>query len=612
MPRYPFQPDILDALPEELCELFRSLELTLLEEICSRLKIADQLNEVTVQDIRALRAHGIDLEEIKAAIAEATGTGADKLEALLDDVVERNQTYYTSVIDLAQVTAPQRLVDEAAVAAIRRQTLSAYRNITGSMGFLVVRGGRLTLLPPAQAYQWALDSAELQIQSGAISYTQTIGGAVKQLAERGVCVAYDESGNTRPNRVAYESGHIDHLDVAVRRAVMTGVNQLNQQYREQSMDYLETDLVEVTAHSGARDTDGPNGWENHKRWQGKVYRWSAKPKTAKGVYPDFAKTCGYGSVTGIGGANCRHSWWPFVEGVSERACTDGDLAAIDPEPFRYEGRTYTAYQATQKQREIERTVRKLERAKAAYAAAGLTDQADAASIRLGRLKKEYRRFSRAAGLKEQRERMRVLYQNGPSARNTAKILEKRTRSGIIKAVGPKEVPDVGKKSRSVPKDVTAEYLRSATPGSHLVKDLRAYTVGGTTYTVDGRRVVLDHSPHEKEVAELLERTLGGEIFMVPRVNAPQGVSTPDYLIRGKGYDLKTIGRDAGPKTIWNRVKKAKRQAHNFIIDVTEAKHLTDETISKQLEKIFQDDETLFVDEIILIRDGMIAKIVKRV
>jgi len=416
MPRYPFTPELLDALPEELCELFRGLEVRLLEEICSRLKIADQLNEVKVQDIRALRAHGIDLEDIKAAIAEATGTGADKLEALLDDVVERNQAYYTSVIDLAQVTAPERLVNEADIAAIRRQTWGAYKNITGSMGFLVVQAGRLTMLPPAQAYQWALDSAELQIQSGAISYTQAIGGAVKQLAERGMCVAYDESGNVLPNRVAYESGHIDHLDVAVRRAVMTGVNQLNQQYREQSMDCLETDLVEVTAHSGARDTDGPNGWENHAAWQGKVYRWSAKPKTSKGVYPDFAKTCGYGSVTGIGGANCSHSWWPFVEGVSERAYTDGDLAAIDPEPFRYEGRTYTAYQATQKQREIERTVRKLERTKTAYTAAGLTGQADAASIRLGRLKKEYRKFSRAAGLKEQRERMRVLDRSGAASR----------------------------------------------------------------------------------------------------------------------------------------------------------------------------------------------------
>lgn len=273
MPRYPFTPELLDALPEELCELFRGLELQLLEEICSRLKIADQLNEVTVQDIRALRAHGIDLEDIKAAIAEATGTGADKLEALLDDVVERNQAYYTSVIDLAQVTAPERLVNEADIAAIRRQTWGAYKNITGSMGFLVVQAGRLTMLPPARAYQWALDSAELQIQSGAISYNQAIAGQIKQLADRGLCVALDKNGNPVKNVVKYEKGGIQQLDVCVRRAVMTGVNQLNQKYREQSMDYLETDLVEVTAHLGARNKDGPNGWENHAKWQGKVYRW---------------------------------------------------------------------------------------------------------------------------------------------------------------------------------------------------------------------------------------------------------------------------------------------------------------------------------------------------
>ena len=68
MPRYPFQPDILDALPEQLAELFRGLEITLLEEICSRLKIADDLNQVTVEDIRALRALGIPLREIEQAI----------------------------------------------------------------------------------------------------------------------------------------------------------------------------------------------------------------------------------------------------------------------------------------------------------------------------------------------------------------------------------------------------------------------------------------------------------------------------------------------------------------------------------------------------------------
>ena len=261
MPRYPFSPEILDALPEELCELFRGLELTLLEEICSRLKIAGQLNEVTVQDIRALRAHGVDLEDIKKAIRKATSIGEKKLDKLLDDVVERNQQYYTEMIGLAHVTAPERLVNESDIADIRRQTWGAYKNITGSMGFLAVQGGRLTMLTPAKAYQWALDSALLQVQSGAVSYNQAIAAAAKQLAESGLKTA------------VYESGHVDSVDVAVRRAVMTGVNQLNQKYREQSMDYLETDLVEVTAHLGARNVDGPNGWENHAKWQGKVYRW---------------------------------------------------------------------------------------------------------------------------------------------------------------------------------------------------------------------------------------------------------------------------------------------------------------------------------------------------
>ncbi len=216
---------------------------------------------MTVQDIRALRAHGIDLEDIKKAIRKYTNTGEDKINALLDDVVARNQAYYISMIDLAQVTAPERLIDQEDTYAIYEQTKGQYRNITQSMGFLVKQGRHKVMLPPAQAYQWALDSAELQIQSGAVSYNQAIAVAVRQLADSGL------------KTVSYESGHIDQLDVAVRRAVMTGVNQLNQKYREQSMDYLETDLVEVTAHMGARNKDGPNGWENHAKWQGKVYRW---------------------------------------------------------------------------------------------------------------------------------------------------------------------------------------------------------------------------------------------------------------------------------------------------------------------------------------------------
>lgn len=418
MKPYPFSPEILDAMPEELAELFRDLELKLLQEICSRLKIADNLNEVTIQDIKALRSHGIDLKEIKKAIEKATGKGADELNKLMDDAVARNQQYYTEVIDFAKITQPEELVSAADIARIREQTEGEFTNITRSMGFLLTKGGKKVMLEPAKAYQWALDKAEMQIQSGAISYSQAISEAVKELADSGI------------KTVNYESGHVDNVDVAVRRAVMTGISQLSDRYVEEAMRILKTDFCEVSAHIGARDVDGPKGWENHKAWQGRVYSIKENDK-----YPNIYETCGLGAVDGLRGANCRHRRFPFVDGISERTYTDEQLDNIDPPPFEYEGRTYTMYEATQKQRAIERTARKLKTLKASYEYNGQTEKAMSTNIRLRRVNAKYREFSKAAGLPEQPERMKaykplaketVLSDNSNAVRNhniTEKAIE---------------------------------------------------------------------------------------------------------------------------------------------------------------------------------------------
>ena len=389
--KYPFQPEVLDALPEELAELFRALEITLLEEICSRLKAAGELNEVTVQDIRALRSHGIDLKDIEKAIHETSGISKTKLDKLLGDVVARNQQYYTDLIDLAHITQPETLVDAAEISAIKAQTLDAFRNLTASMGFLVDAGR--TMLPPAKAYQWALDNAVIQVQSGAINYNQAIKMAVKQLADSGLKV------------VDYESGHRDQIDVAARRAVMTGVNQICAKYTEQSAQYLETPYFEVSAHAGARDKPGPSPWSSHKDWQGKVYSIRAGD-----IYPNIYKVCGLGAVDGLEGANCRHRRNVWVEGVSERTYTDEQLEHIDDDRgCEFDGKKYTAYEATQMQRRVEREVRRLKREKSAYKAAGLHEDETAVNIRLRRVNAKYNAFSAAAGLPEQRERMKVLY-----------------------------------------------------------------------------------------------------------------------------------------------------------------------------------------------------------
>ena len=303
--------------------------------------------------------------------------------------MERNQRYYKEVIDLAGMTAPETLVSIEDTWAIYEQTRQTMRNLTRSMGFLVDNGR--TMLAPARAYQWALDNAEMQVMSGAVSYNQAIRNTVKQLADSGIKI------------VDYESGHRDQIDVAARRAVMTGVGQLCDKYSEQSADYLETPYYEVTAHIGARDTGV--GWQNHRSWQGKVYSIRTGDK-----YPSIYEVCGLGYVDGLMGANCRHYRHPFVDGVMERTYTDEELAHIDDgHDVNFEGKHYTAYEATQKQRQIERTIRKLKREQTAYKAAGLEDEATAVTTKIRRLNAKYKEFSKAAGLPEQRERMRVEY-----------------------------------------------------------------------------------------------------------------------------------------------------------------------------------------------------------
>lgn len=138
------------------------------------------------------------------------------------------------------------------------------------------------------------------------------------------------------------------------------------------------------------------------------------PKKGGGVvavndYLDFVEATGYGTGEGLCGWNCRqrHIFFPFVDGISERTYTDEQLENIDPPPFEYQGKTYTAYEATQKQRQIETAMRKCKREIIGFKAAGLEEDYQDSSIRLRRLTTEYKAFSKAAGLKEQTERSSI-------------------------------------------------------------------------------------------------------------------------------------------------------------------------------------------------------------
>lgn len=138
-----------------------------------------------------------------------------------------------------------------------------------------------------------------------------------------------------------------------------------------------------------------------------------------------------------------------------------------------------------------------------------------------------------------------------------------------------------------------------------VAELVEYEVNGNTYKVDGKHVVLDNTKHEIEVAELISVELGEQVYIVPRVVYPQGISTPDYIIKNKKYDLKEpIGE--GKNVLYNMIHKKKSQADNFIFDISKCP-LDYETIKEQINGLYSSMHTSFVNEIIIIKDGEVIE-----
>ena len=393
--KYPLTGDYLQNLPEPMQKLYRDLEDSIFEYICEQFKTGDA-NEKSVELIRLLQRRGLSRREIEKRIQRTLGLTKRELDRVYDGAISRNRAFYTDTLNKMRLLADpaRRAALEAEEAALRAQTFDELTNITRSMGF-ATRGpdGRVVATPILEAYQRVLDVASIQVQSGAFSYDEAIKNAIRQLAASGV------------QWVDYESGWHNRIEVAVRRAVMTGISQLSARYSEAMQEDLGTEFVEVSAHRGARDKG--TGPENHKSWQGKVYHVGGDT-TYEGVrYPDFERVTGYGTGEGLNGWNCRHKWYPFIPGVMERSYTDEELAHIDPPDFEFEGKTYTAYEATQKQRQLETAMRAKKREMIGYEAAEMDQEYKYAKTRYRALSSEYKRFSKAADLPEQRQRLKI-------------------------------------------------------------------------------------------------------------------------------------------------------------------------------------------------------------
>jgi hypothetical protein len=414
----PLTPEQLAEASARLDGLTQKLEKTILDDICRRIAKAGTVTDTAQWQMLRLKEMGYANDIIEQAVSDYTKKSAAEVQQLFHEAAQVSDIFYSEMYTQSGkpfVPVEDNPYMQQLITAAVDQTKNELVNLTRSMGFSVRNpDGTESFKPAAKAYQSALDLAQMQVATGTFDYTTAIRNSVKALTDGGL------------QFVDYASGHRNRADVAARRAILTGLSQMTGKVAKRNADELETDIVEVTAHAGARP--------DHAEWQGRRYSLSGKSKE----YRSLEEATGYGTGDGLKGWNCRHDFYPVIPGISPPAYTEEQLANIDPPPIEYNGKTLTYYECTQKQRVMETAMRKTKREIIAAKASGDDDMFTAKSIRLRRQKEEYAKFSDKAGLLTQNERTQVYgFDKSISAkaawavRKNAKTLDNGGGSGII-------------------------------------------------------------------------------------------------------------------------------------------------------------------------------------
>lgn len=382
-------PNVLDSLPDALVALYAQAEQDILADMARRLAQYDYWIPAAEHQRQKLREMNVTQQEIIKQLSQLTGKSKDEIKQLMqqacDDALETDREYYR-----------QHGTDvPAALSQEMKNILNAGYTSTGK---LFKNLTKTTASAGQTQFVHALDRAWLEVQSGAFDYSTAIRSAVKELSRQGL------------HAVQYPSGRSDTLEVAVRRSIVTGINQTAAQMELQLADELDSDLVETTAHAGARPS--------HVVWQGQVFSLSGKnPK-----YPDFRSATGYGTGAGLCGWNCRHSFFPYFEGAGH-AYTSDQLRSYEDKSISYNGKMYTEYEVSQMQRHNERQIRRWKREYAAMEAAGL-DTTEAA-VKLHSWRERQRDFLEQTGLKVQSARRETVGFGRSQARKAGTTAKKQ-------------------------------------------------------------------------------------------------------------------------------------------------------------------------------------------
>ncbi|MDL2318078.1 phage minor capsid protein [Eubacteriales bacterium OttesenSCG-928-A19] len=357
----------LEDAGDAVVRIMAETEQALINDMARRIARLGKVTDTTSLQAQRLALMNTTQETITKELARALNMTEQRIVELFDEAATRalaldDQMFRAAgyePVPLAENPYLQQLIRAGLT-----KTLMEYQNLT------------LTTAKTATLqFERALDLAYKEIASGGYTYQQAIRDGIRTLTRGGI------------ESIRYPTGWVDHLDVAFRRATLTGINQTAAEIQLANISMMGTDLVETTAHPGARP--------EHATWQGRVFSVSG----THALYPDFRRETGYGTGPGLCGWNCRHSFFPFFEGLSDSAYPADKLREYNNKMVTYNDKTMSLYDATQQQRYIERKIRRWKREDNAMAVAGDFDASWKAHDRVLYWQSVQRDFIKQTGLR---------------------------------------------------------------------------------------------------------------------------------------------------------------------------------------------------------------------
>ena len=445
----PLTEEQMEVFGERLVPIFQKLEQSVIRDIARRVKAAEIWTQTAELQAEHLRGLGfspakIQAEVLKSLEADANyqahvaqntleykkrlkreiGATRSELKKAVPGLVEEiGEDSFQADLSLWK-TAGERLDKPSGlprlIRAVQKHTGDELLNLTKSTGFRTANG---VITSAQKAYTVVLNDALIKTISGTFSHQEAIHDAVRTLTESGL------------RKVDFQSGVTRQVDSACRNAILTTSAQLTGDICNMNIEETGVEYVEVSKHAGARPS--------HAKWQGKVY-----------AYKDFVRICKYGNrkdPDAIYSYHCRHLHFPYWPDVSTPT-----KWPEEPEPREYQGKRYTYYDATQKQRKMEREIRALKRDACAQSQLDGNSAFDRTAYQIKQKETEYKRFSKAMGIRPKIDRLQVVGYDKPIS-NAVKKSDQIQYTARMRSIGAMDAPKFAGTYRSLSDKNPDEY-----------------------------------------------------------------------------------------------------------------------------------------------------------